>query len=412
MREAGSVDAWLTEAAQTFGTPTFVYFTEAIAARAAALRDAFGARFALSYAVKSNPNPGLLEWLAPHVEMLDISSIGELRLARRAHWTPERISFTGPGKREAELQEAIEAGVGELVLESLREALIADRIAQALGRVQDVMVRIAPSRVPKGFGDQMAGKPSAFGIDEEDVETTLPKILALKHLRLVGIHIYSGTQCLKPEAICENYRIFLGLFRRLAQTYDLHPHKLVLGSGLGIPYHEGDTALDLSEVARGIVDELDALKSEPRFAKSQLVLELGRHLVGEAGYFVTRVISVKQSRGSHIAVCDGGMNNHLPASGHFGMVIHRNYRLHKIGADGPIRKTDLVGPLCTSIDRVARGVELPAVVEGDLIAVHASGAYGLTASPVHFISHGLPHEVLVHADGMRDVTRRLGDLEG
>jgi diaminopimelate decarboxylase len=181
--------------------------------------------------------------------------------------------------------------------------------------------------------------------------------------------------------------------------------------GLGIPYHEGDVALDLAEVARGIAEEIDAFKREPRFSKAQLVLELGRHLVGEAGYFLTRVISVKRSRGSHIAVCDGGMNNHLPASGHFGMVIHRNYRLHKIGADGPLQKTDLVGPLCTSIDRIARGVELPAVVEGDLIAVHASGAYGLTASPVHFISHGLPREVLAHADGMVDVTRRLSDLD-
>jgi diaminopimelate decarboxylase len=153
------------------------------------------------------------------------------------------------------------------------------------------------------------------------------------------------------------------------------------------------------------VADLDAFKREPRFAGTQLVLELGRYLVGEAGYFLTRVVSVKQSRGSRIGICDGGMNNHLPASGNFGMVVPRNYSMHKVGGSGPDEKVDLVGPLCTSIDRLARGRVMPRIEEGDLIAVHNSGSYGLTASPVHFISHGLPREIFVDAQGPRDVTR-------
>jgi diaminopimelate decarboxylase len=309
------------------------------------------------------------------------------------------------------LREAIESGVGELVVESVREAIAADRIAGAIGRRQDVMIRIAPSRVPKGFGDQMAGRPSAFGIDVEGMHDELPKIFALANLRVMGLHIYSGTQCLKPDAISENYKTFIGVFREICDRYGLAPEKLIFGSGLGIPYHSGDTPLDLDAVARGIVDDLDALASEPRFKATQLVLELGRYLVGEAGYFVTRVISVKDSRGSRIGICDGGMNNHLPASGHFGMVIHRNYIMHKVGGDtATAEKVDLVGPLCTSIDRLASGVVLPRIEEGDLIAVHGSGAYGLTASPIHFISHAAPREILVGRDGLRDVTRRLEDI--
>ena len=108
------------------------------------------------------------------------------------------------------------------------------------------------------------------------------------------------------------------------------------------------------------------------------------------------------------------MNNHLPASGHFGMVIHRNYSMHKVRAAGVAEsapeKVDLVGPLCTSIDRLAQGVMLPRVSEGDLIAVHGSGAYGLSASPIHFISHPPPREVLVTSEGLRDVTRSLSDF--
>ena len=386
-----------------------MYFTAAIAAQIAKLRAAFGTRFALSYAAKSNPNPALLAALKPQVEWLDVSSIGELRLGLRAGWEAARASFTGPGKRDFELQEAMQRGLGELVVESVREAVAADRIAAGLGRVQEVLIRIAPARVPRGFGDQMAGRPSPFGVDLERVPAELPAILALRNLRVVGLHIYSGTQCLKPEAICENYRLFLEIFRGVCGDFALTPAKLVFGSGLGIPYHDGDAALDLDAAAGGIVDELDALKREPRFAGTRLVLELGRFLVGPAGYFVTRVVAIKESRGTRIAICDGGMNHHLPASGHFGMVIHRNYTMHKVGGGAPAEKVDLVGPLCTSIDRLASGAMLPRIEEGDLIAVHMSGAYGLTASPVHFISHPPPREVLVDPAGPRDVSRALGD---
>lgn len=405
-------DTWLNQAASEIGTPAYVYFTDAIEARIVQLRTAFSDRFDLSFAAKSNPNPALLAWLAARIETIDVSSIGELRLAIDAGWQPRRASFTGPAKRDVELREAIEGGVGELVIESLREALAASRIAAALGRTQEILVRVAPARVPKGFGDQMAGRPSAFGLDVETIDADLPVILALPNLHLAGFHIYSGTQCLKAEPICENYRGFLAIFDDLCTRYDITPTRLIFGSGLGIPYHAGDVPLDLAAVAAGIAPDLDAFRARPRFAAARLTLELGRYLVGEAGYFLTRVVSVKESRGTRIGICDGGMNNHLPASGHFGMVIHRNYPMHKVSGGeeaAPLEKIDLVGPLCTSIDRLASGVELPRLEEGDLVAVHSSGAYGLTASPIHFISHPHPSEAMVDQDVLIDVTRSFGD---
>lgn len=403
--EKPTLDQALTRVAEMFGTPAYVYFTDAIEARLAELRAALGPWFAFSYAAKCNPNPDLLRWLGERVDLIDVSSIGEFRLAQAAGWEPDRASFTGPGKRDREIEEAISGSVGELVVESLREALVASRIAGERGCLQDVLVRLSPDRVPKGFGDQMAGRPSPFGVDVEAAPEVLREILSLPHLRVVGLHIYSGTQCLKPPAICENYRIFIDIFRRLCEALDLRPQKLVFGSGLGIPYHPGDTPLDLRAVAAEIGPELDALRQVGRFRDTRLVLELGRYLVGEAGYFLTRVISTKESRGSRIGICDGGLNNHLPASGHFGMVIHRNYRMHRVGGGDDVEKIDLVGPLCTSIDRLASGVSLPRLEEGDLVAVHSSGAYGLTASPLHFISHPAPSEILVEGAQLRNVTR-------
>jgi diaminopimelate decarboxylase len=402
-----SLDEVLARVAEDFGTPAYVYVTDAIEQRLAELRARMGRWFSFSYAAKSNPNPELLRWLARRVEYIDVSSLGEFRLARAAGWAPERASFTGPGKRDVEIEEAMAHGLGELVVESVREAVVADRAARALGRVQSVLVRLSPSRIPRGFGDHMAGRPTPFGLDIESVPQELPRILALGHLRVAGFHIYSGTQCLKPEAICENYRIFLETFSTVCADFGLTPQRLVFGSGLGIPYHAGDSGLDLAQVAGGIAPDLEGFIRDSRFDKASLTLELGRFLVGEAGYFLTRIISVKESRGSRIVICDGGMNNHLPASGHFGMVMHRNYRMHRVGGGEAPEKIDLVGPLCTSIDRLARGVVLPRLAEGDLVAIHGSGAYGLTASPLHFISHPLPREVLVERGRLRDATRAL-----
>ncbi len=401
------LDAQLTEIARKFGTPAYVYCVDAIDQRLAEIKGALGQWFELSYAMKCNPNPGVLSCLTDRVDYLDVSSIGELRLACQAGWDPARASFTGPGKRDAEIAEAIETGVGELILENLREAIVANRIAGEIGRSQDVLIRLAPSRVPKGFGDHMAGRPSPFGIDIEDAADQLPRILQLPNLSVVGLHIYSGTQCLKPEAICENYGIFISTFRDICEAHDITPHKLVFGSGLGIPYHPGDTPLDLPAVAEGIRTELQAFRAEDRFADTRLILELGRYLIGEAGYFLTSVIGIKESRGQKIAICDGGMNNHLPASGHFGMVIHRNYQMHRIGGGQGEEKVNLVGPLCTSIDRLANAVALPPLAEGDIVAVHSSGAYGLTASPIHFISHACPREILIDGDILIDVSRDL-----
>lgn len=389
-------DAILARAAAA-GTPLYLYDLRQVTARAARLREAFGGRLGLSFAVKANPNPTLLRAMIGIVDTLDVSSGGELAQAIAAGWDAGRISFTGPAKREAEIRRALASGLGELVVESLAEARMADAAAAELGLRQAVVARIAPDRVPKGFGDQMAGRPSPFGIDAEMAADTLAQIAALPNLRLAGLHFYSGTQCLRADAVVENWRIFLGLARGLAPLCEGGKLRLILGAGLGIPYHETDAPLDLSAVADAIAPDLDALAAEGRFARP--LLELGRYLVGPAGWFLTRVVAVKDSRGQRIGLCDGGMNAHLAASGHFGMVIHRNYRLHLVGGSGEAEPVNLTGPLCTSIDRLAQGAMLPRVEPGALVAIHMSGAYGPTTSPVNFISHPIPREAVVTEAG-------------
>lgn len=387
------LDPLLQQAADRFGTPAYLYVADRIQARIARLQADFGRWFRLSYAVKANPNPTLLRWLHHRIPLLDVSSIGEVNRAIAAGWPATALGFTGPAKRRDELQQAIALNLGDIVLESLPEADLANALAAVAGRRPRVLVRLSPDRVPKGFGDTMAGRPSPFGIDAEQAPDALRHIAALPHLHLAGLHIYSGTQSLRPDAVVENWRIFMAHFRDACAAIDLVPERLVFGAGLGIPHHAGDTPLDTAAIAAAVAPDLDAFRADPRFAATGLVLELGRHLVGEAGVFLTRVIRLKTSRGARIALCDGGLNANLAATGHFGMVLRRNYLLHRVGGGDGLEKTDLHGPLCTPIDRLAAGADLPPLAEGDLIAVHPAGAYGPTASPTGFISHPAPREI-------------------
>jgi diaminopimelate decarboxylase len=187
--EAARVDDVLRGVARDFGTPAYVYFVDQIRARVADVRAAFGNRFQLSFAVKCNPNHGLLRRLRGVVDLLDVSSGGEVRRALVAGWEATRVSFTGPGKTAAELRTALEAGVGEIVVESLDEAELLHRLAAAAGRRARVLLRIAPARVPRGFGLNMSGKPSQFGIDEEDLDAAVRVVTGLPQLELAGFHI-------------------------------------------------------------------------------------------------------------------------------------------------------------------------------------------------------------------------------
>ena len=388
----------LRTVAREFGTPCYVYFLDQVRERVAAVRAAFGNRFHLSYAVKSNPNPGLLRRLRGVVDSVDVSSGGEVLRALECGWEAGTLGFTGPGKTADELRTAVACGIGEVIVESVDEAELLNCIAGQAQQRQRILIRIAASRVPRGFGVNMSGKPTQFGIDEEDIDPAVRVIQRLPQLELCGFHSYSGTQCLKAEAIVENYEIFIDLFQRVCQTHGVQPQRLIFGAGIGVPYHETDTPVELAAIAAKTNPALDALKRVARFATTQLVLESGRYLVGEAGVFVTRVTRMKQSRGTTLAICDGGMNHHLAAAGHLGTVVQRNYQMFKVTDEpeqGPEAAYNIVGPLCTTIDTLGRQVQLRGLAAGDLIGIKCSGAYGLTASPIHFISHAPPKEILV-----------------
>ncbi len=384
----------LTRLAQRVGTtPFYAYDRQKISEQVMLLRQHLPSEIHLHYAMKANPMVAVVQHLANLVDGIDVASMGEMKVALDTTMSPERISFAGPAKTEAELSCAIAAGV-VLSMESEQEMEHIANLGENLGIRPTVAVRVNPDFELKSFGMKMGGGPKQFGVDAERVPAMLARIGALK-LDFEGFHIFSGSQNLKAGAIQEAHEKTLQLGIRLAKHAPTPVRLLNIGGGFGVPYFLGEQALDLVSVGENLHRLLPAVKQQ--LPESQIVIELGRYLVAEAGVYVCRVQERKISRGQVFLITNGGLHHHLAASGNFGQVIRKNYPVvvgNKVqGFEREV--VSVVGPLCTPLDLLADQMEMAKAEVGDLIVVFQSGAYGLTASPTAFLSHHAPKEVLV-----------------
>ncbi|MDE2596711.1 MAG: pyridoxal-dependent decarboxylase, exosortase A system-associated [Sphingomonadales bacterium] len=375
------------------GTPLFVYSAALLRARVAALRAALPQRLALHYAIKANPYAPLLELMAGLVDGFDIASGGELAMVTAAGIAPGRVSFAGPGKRDAELEAAIAAGV-TLNLESEGEAARALTIADRLGQTPRLAIRVNPDFDLKGSGMKMGGGAKPFGVDAARVPALARRVIDAG-AQWRGFHIFAGSQALDAEAVAETQAQTLALAARLARESGAPLPHLNLGGGFGIPYFPGDTPLDLGHIGAALEQQFAALPDE--LADTQFCVELGRYLVGEAGIYLTQVIDRKESHGEIFLVTDGGLHHQLAASGNFGTVVRRNYPVAVATRFGAAveEEASVVGCLCTPLDRLAEKGGFPRAEPGDLIAVFCAGAYGASASPALFLGQGPAREMLV-----------------
>jgi len=388
----------LTRLAQRVGsTPFYAYDRALLSARVAQVRAHLPSGMALHYSMKANPMPALVQHMAGLVDGIDVASAGELKVALDTGVDPARISFAGPGKRDAELLQSVAAGV-VLNVESERELDTLAQIGDALGLTPRVALRVNPDFELKGSGMKMGGGAKPFGIDAELVPALLARVGALG-LDFEGFHIFSGSQSLKASAIVEAQASTIELGLRLAQHAPQPLRRLNIGGGFGIPYFPGEAPLDLAPIGEHLAGWLPKFRAA--LPGAQLAIELGRYLVGEAGIYVARIIDRKVSRGQVFLVTDGGLHHHLAASGNFGQVIRKNYpvaignRMDAAAAAAVPATASVVGPLCTPLDILADQMPLGHAEVGDLVVVFQSGAYGRSASPAAFLGHPEAAEVLV-----------------
>lgn len=372
--------------------PAYIYSRSAIEQKINSLRNYLPSSMHIHYAIKANPMPEVVRYVQGIVEGLDVASGKELKVALDSGMDPKEISFAGPGKSIDELTFAIQSGI-TLNLESETELNRATAIGEELGITPNVALRINPDFELKTSGMKMSGGPKQFGVDAEIAPDIIAKIKA-HQLNFKGLHIFSGSQNLKQESIIEAQTKTFALASDLAERTQSEFSKLNIGGGFGIPYFPGEKPLPLENIGENLHSLIDQYSD--KFGNTDIITELGRYIVGQAGVYISKIIDKKVSRGSTFLIVNGGLHHHLAASGNFGQVIRKNFPVtiaNKAGLE--TEKASVVGPLCTPLDVLAQDMELPKADIGDYVAVFNSGAYGYTSSPLNFLSHPHPIEIFV-----------------
>jgi diaminopimelate decarboxylase len=383
-----------------FGTPLYLYDAGRLEARARELLEALPRGSRLLYSFKANPLPAVAEVLREAGCDAEVSSSGELAAALAAGYAPGALLFTGPGKTEDELAEALEAGIRRFSCESWTELERLDAVAAPAGATAEVLLRVNPE-VPPRARLAMGGGPSRFGFEPAALAGRGVRLRGLRRLRIVGVHVYHGTQ-IPAEALAETFESGLRLVEGLAEALDLDLRIADLGGGFPWPFAaagEGPGAGELREALAGV-----AGRSWRRPAP-ETWFESGRFLAASSGTLVTRVLDVRDSGGRRFVIVDAGIN-HLGGMSGLGRLARPEVTFQPAGPGEPAGEVDVVGPLCTPLDVLARGVRLPDCNPGDLLCVPNTGAYGLTASLVGFLSRRPPAEV-VHRDGEVLAVHRL-----
>jgi diaminopimelate decarboxylase len=379
--------------AQVGQTPFYAYDREVMTRRLSTLREALPAGVSIHYALKANPMPAVVGHLASLADGLDVASSGELRIALDSGTDAAKISFAGPGKGDEELRAAIASGI-TLNLESAGELQRTVRIGDELGIMPRVAVRVNPDFELKSSGMKMSGGAKPFGIDAEQVPTALRQI-GESNVHFRGFQIFSGSQNLRPDRLIEAQNATFDLAYRLAENAPSSIEMLNIGGGFGIPYFPGDRHLELGAVGENLALRVEECRQ--RLGETDVVVELGRYLVGEAGVYICEVIDKKISRGVTYLVTNGGLHHHLAASGNFGQIVRKNFPVfaaHRV-AGQPRETVNVVGRLCTPLDLLGERIEIGVMERGDHVVIMQSGAYGFSSSPHRFLSHPAPLEILV-----------------
>ena len=400
----------LHDLAERFGTPLYVYDLDVIDRQVAALRSILPNRFELAYAVKANPSLGIVGHLGRLGLGADVASGGELATAIRAGTPPDRIVFTGPGKRDDELEAAVIAGIRAITVESAGELARVEALSRGFRVRTPILLRVATggrrgrSAVP--IADSDGGK---FGIDPAELPQVADQAVGSRHLRLLGLHAFGASNVLDASELADHAASTMALARELTarlqagRAPDFTLELVDVGGGLGLPYSTAAAELDLRELGLRLGEYEREWGQDPVTRHTRVLVEPGRFLVGQAGTYFTRILDRKVVAGRQVAIVDGGIH-HLVRPALVG-AQHRIVRLgnETRGALGPpatggsagASGITVAGPLCSGLDVLATDALLDRAERGDLLAVLDTGAYGYTESMPMFLSHATPAEVAI-----------------
>ena len=395
--------------AEEFGTPFFVYDLDLIGRRVEALRSALPRGFRIAFAVKANPSLAVVAHLRRCGVGADVASGGELETVLRAGFEPAAVAMTGPGKRDAELAAAVEAGIGFITVESPGELGRLQAIAAAAGKRQKILLRLAVAEDARLETVRIiGGVEGKFGMPLQTLVETARATSASEHVELLGIHAFGASNLRDAEQLVGHVADLVDIGRRVAAETGTQLRLVDAGGGLGIPYCDGELPLDLARLGRRLGELRASWDSDADLRQMEVILEPGRFLVGPAGAYVARVVDVKGPDSAPVAILDGGINHVLRPA-----LIQSEHRLAVLATDGlrAMVHATVAGPLCTGLDVFTTDAMLPRPRAGDLMAVLDTGAYGFTESMPFFLSHPTAAEVGVRAGKARLIRPRIMPTE-
>jgi diaminopimelate decarboxylase len=392
--ELWAEDVAVKELARRFGTPLFIYSAATLRRHFKAFDSAFADMPHLTcYSVKANSNLNLLKILRDCRAGMDIVSGGELHRALSAGVAPQKIVYSGVGKRTDEIRQALEDDILMFNVESLGELDCLSEVASSLGKSARVSLRINPDVDPKTHPYISTGlKKNKFGLDLEQSLTAYERAMALPAIEPVGIDCHIGSQLTSLDPFLEALDRVIHFYDRL-RSMGLQIEYLDLGGGLGITYNEEEPPHP-AEFGRALTS---VLKDHPM----TLILEPGRVIAGNSGILVTEVVYTKKSASKDFVIVDAAMNDLVRPS------LYGSYHAIKEVAPKGRREitVDVVGPICESGDFLAKDRAIPAVEPGEMLAVFSAGAYGFSMSS-NYNSRPRAAEVIVDGNQAMLARRR------
>ena len=390
----------VADIAAQVGTPVYLYSAGALLHAYDGIDEAFAGRPPLiCYSITATMNLAVVNTLVRRGAGIDVTSRGELFRARAAGADPEKIVYSGVGKRDDEIRAALEEGIKLFNVESRAELRHIDSVAGAMGVRAPIAFRVNPDVDPQTHPYISTGlRTSKFGVPISEAVEAYAEAKALPNVDVIGLDCHIGSQLVSIEPFADALARVANLVVELRGAG--HGIEIIdVGGGLGVMYAEEvpPSPAEYAAAVQGAVGDLDC----------EIVLEPGRSLTANAGIFVTRVLYTKGSDEKSFVVVDGGMNDLLRPA------LYGAYqRIEPVGQARPgVQKVDIVGPVCESGDFFAKDRSFPSVEEGDLVAVRSAGAYGFSMSSNY---NGRPRcaEVLVRGDRFAVVREResLEDL--
>ena len=355
--------------AKEYKTPYYIYDFDQIKINYQAIKSAFKARKSLvCYAIKANSNLSVIKTLAQEGSGADCVSIGEVKRALYAGIDKYKIIFSGVGKSDEEIKEALELDILMINIESYAELERVEIVAKELNKKARISVRVNPNIDPKTHPYISTGlHENKFGVDIDTAKRIYIKAKNSEFLDPVGIHFHIGSQLTQLQPIKESAIIVANLVRNL-QALDIEIKFFDIGGGIGIKY-DNETLIDLNEYAQNILETLFGLDVT-------IVCEPGRYIVGNCGEFVTKVLYEKTNGGKRFVIVDGAMNDLIRPS-----LYNAYHKIEVLGKmDEEMSDCNVVGPVCESGDFFAKNIDLPKTTNDDLVVIYSAGAYGFTMS--------------------------------